>query len=106
MPDHGDIRRWVLGALAVGPRGIWNHRTEPFWGEAHGFGLLQMTGNSTERAEEAGRIGRAIADNADLFARGEHPRSAVAMILDERLWHLLCSRWWHTDRRSVRRPLR
>lgn len=92
IPDRGDIRRWTLACLATGARGIcfWNHRTEPFWGEAHGFGLLQMTGETSERAEEASRIAKAVARHAELFAKGQHPRGPVAILLNARLWHFLC----------------
>lgn len=91
VPDAGDIRRWTLGGLAAGARGVcfWNHRTEPFWGEAHGFGLLQMRGETTERAVEAGRIGRALQAHAGLFTRGKCPAAAVGIVVEERLWQFL-----------------
>ena len=91
VPDAGDIRRWVLGPLAAGARGIcfWNHRSEPFWSEGYGFGLLELKGDTTERAAEAGRLGKAINSHADLFVSGVHPRSKVAIVLDEDLWHFV-----------------
>lgn len=91
VPDAGDIRRWVLGPLAAGARGIcfWNHRSEPFWSEGYGFGLLELEGDTTERAAEAGRLGKAINAHAELFVSGVHPRSQVAIVLDEDLWHFV-----------------
>ncbi len=91
VPDAGDIRRWTLGCLAAGARGIcyWNHRTEPFWGEGHGFGLLQMRGDRTERAAEASRIAEAVAAHPDLFVKGEVPRASIGVLLDERLWQFI-----------------
>lgn len=95
VPDAGDIRRWVLGALAGGARGIcfWNHRSEIFWDEAYGFGLLEMAGDSTPRAEEAGRIARAIQSKAaHLLGRGPSPPAKTAILLDEGLWNFVsCS---------------
>ena len=89
VPDAGDMRRWVLGTLAAGARGIcfWNHRSEPFWSEGYGFGLLELEGDTTERAAEAGRIGAAINRNAELFVKGAHTRPQVAFVVDEDLWH-------------------
>ena len=91
VPDAGDIRRWTLGGLAAGARGIcfWNHRTEPMWTEGHGFGLLQMRGESTPRAEEAGKIGKALQSHVDLFTKGVCPPASVGIIVEERLWHFL-----------------
>jgi beta-galactosidase GanA len=94
VPDPGDIRRWVLGALAGGARGIcfWNHRSEPFWDEAYGFGLMELDGQETPRIAEAGRIAAAINKQAaDLFVSGESPRASVAIVIDEDLWNFVNS---------------
>ncbi len=89
VPDPGDIRRWVLGALAGGARGIcfWNHRSEIFWDEAYGFGLLEIEGDRTARADEAGRIIRAINTKAaNLLGRGSCPTAKAGILLDEAMW--------------------
>src|SRR5579863_8940815 len=94
VPDAGDIRRWVLGAVAGGARGIcfWNHRSERFWDEAYGFGLMELDGQETPRMAEAGRIAAAInTQAADLFASGESPRAPVAIVIDEDLWNFVNS---------------
>lgn len=89
VPDLADIRRWVLGCVAAGVRGIcfWNHRPEIFWQEGYGFSLLDWGSDSSARAEEAGRLARALNEHAELFARGEHPEPGVAMLVNEDLWH-------------------
>lgn len=88
-PTATDIRRYVLAGLASGAQGIcfWNHRAEIMWGEGYGFGLLDSTGDSTPRAEEAGRLARAIGRHADLFAQGKPPEPRVAILVNEDLWH-------------------
>lgn len=88
-PDAADIRRWMLAGLAAGMHGIsfWNHRAERMWQEANGFGLLDSQGETTERVEEAGRVGRAINAHWDLFAHGEPPRAEVAVVLHDDLYH-------------------
>lgn len=88
VPEPSDIRRWTLSALAAGVRGIcfWNHRSEPFWSEGYGFGLLELEGNTTPRAVEAGRIGRALQHHAELFTQGKVPRAACAILINEELW--------------------
>lgn len=90
-PDAADIRRWMLAGLAAGMHGIsfWNHRAERSWQEANGFGLLDPRGETTERIEEAGRVGRAVnaADAWELFALGETPPAEVAILLDDDRFH-------------------
>lgn len=85
-PDPGDIRRWVLGAVAAGARAIcfWNHRNEIMWSETSGFGLLNRTGDSTARAEEAGRIGRALQAESEFFTKSSSPPARVGILVNER----------------------
>lgn len=89
VPDPGDIRRWVMTCLAAGVRGIcfWNHRPEIFWSEGYGFSLLDWGADTSARAEEAGRIGRALNAHVDLFTKGVHPQPGVAIVLNEDLYH-------------------
>ncbi|MBV8774255.1 MAG: beta-galactosidase [Deltaproteobacteria bacterium] len=93
VPDPGDIRRWVLGALAGGARGVcfWNHRSEKFWDEAYGFGLLELVGDETPRALEAGRLGKALNEHVDLFTNGTCPPAPAAIVIDENLWNFVIS---------------
>ena len=89
VPDAADIQRWVLGSLAAGVKGIcfWNHRAEIFWREELGFGLLELEGNEiTERAAEAGRLGKAVNRQAALFSQGQVPQSEVAILVSEELF--------------------
>jgi beta-galactosidase len=89
VPEAADIRRWVLACLSMGVRGIcfWNHRPEIFWGEGYGFSLLDWDSDTSVRAEEAGRLGRAINAYAELFTRGKHAQPAAAILLNESLYH-------------------
>ena len=91
LPDPADIRRWVLGNLATGSRGIcfWNHRPEIFWGEADGFGLLDHQGQPTPRARQAGSLARALSRHAALFAQGVHPQAGLAILVNESARHFL-----------------
>ncbi len=87
VPGPRDIRLWTLGTIAAGSSGIsyWNHRSEPFWSEAYGFGLLELEGPATARASEAGRIGSALQKHARLFTEGVVPPAAAAIACGERL---------------------
>lgn len=90
-PDPADTRRWILGCLAAGARGIcfWNHRPEIFWQEGYGFGLLNWGSDTSPRAEEAGRLSQVVNAHKDLFTRGEHPQPEVAILVSEDLYHFL-----------------
>jgi len=89
IPTPEDIRRWLIIALSSGVQGIcfWNHRPEIFWSEMHSFGLCKWDGTPTERAEEAGRIGKALNRHGDLFRRARPPRAQVAIVINEDLYH-------------------
>ncbi|MEM2027702.1 MAG: beta-galactosidase [Thermoproteota archaeon] len=89
VPTPEEIRRWILTALSAGIQGLsfWNHRSEVFWSEAYGFGLLDSIGDSSPRAKEAGRIGERINLYADLFCKRNVPQSEIAILINEDLWH-------------------
>jgi beta-galactosidase GanA len=87
VPGPRDIRLWTLGTIAAGSSGVsyWNHRSELFWTEAYGFGLLDLEGETTPRAAEAGRMGKALQKYARLFTEGSVPLAAAAIVCSERL---------------------
>ena len=89
VPGADDIRRWVLGCLAAGVRGLcfWNHRIERMWQEQYGFGLLDGQGEHTPRADEAGRLAKAIAPHAEFFTKSGVPKAGVALVMNEDLRH-------------------
>ncbi len=88
-PTPNDLRVWMLAGLACGMTGIsfWNHRVERFWKEANGFGLLDPTGDSSERMTAVSRIGAAIQQHGEFFARSQPPRAPVALLVNEDLYH-------------------
>jgi beta-galactosidase GanA len=89
VPDPADIRRWVLACLSTGVHGIcfWNHRPEIFWEEGYGFSLLDWGSDTSARAEEAGRLSKAINAHAALFSKGKHAQPGGAILLNEGLYH-------------------
>jgi beta-galactosidase GanA len=89
VPSPEDIQRWVLAALSSGIQGLsfWNHRAEIFWSEAYGFGLLDAHGDSSSRAEEAGRLAKAVNHYPELFHEGYVSQTDVAIFVNEDLWH-------------------
>jgi len=89
VPSREDIRRWVLTALASGIQGLsfWNHRVEIFWSEAYGFGLLDAHGDTSLRADEAGRLAKAVNRYPELFHFSRVPEADVAIFINEDLWH-------------------
>ena len=66
---------------------FWNHRVERFWKEANGFGLLDPTGDSTERMTAVSRIGAAIQQHGEFFAQSQPPRAKVALLVNEHTYH-------------------
>ncbi len=89
VPTPNDLRVWMLSGLASGMTGIsfWNHRVERFWKEANGFGLLDPTGDSSERMQVVSRIGNAIQRHGQFFAQAQPPRAQVAILVNEDQYH-------------------
>jgi beta-galactosidase GanA len=85
VPDPDDLRRWMLTAVGSGITALsfWVTRAEIHMAEANGFSLLDSTGDSTPRYEEAARIGRALNQYPDLFAQPTRPWAQVAIVVDE-----------------------
>ena len=88
-PTPNDLRVWMLAGLGAGMTGIsfWNHRVERFWKEGNGFGLLDPTGDISERMSAVSRIGKAIQRHGEFFSQAQPPRAEVALLVNEDLYH-------------------
>jgi beta-galactosidase len=85
IPSPGDIRRWMLTAVASGVTAIsfWVSRAEITGAEVNGFSLLDSEGDASDRFMEASRIGQALNKHADLFGAPTLERAAVAVLVHE-----------------------
>ena len=85
VPSADDIRRWMLTAVGSGVTAIsfWVTRAEIMAAEANGFSLLDSEGETTERFEEAARVGRALGQHPDLFGQPSWPGAQIAIVVDE-----------------------
>ncbi len=92
VPSADDIRRWMLTATGSGVTAIsfWVTRAEIAVAEQNGFSLLDSAGDTTPRLEEAGRVGRALQANADVFARPTLQPAKVGLLVNERT-HQICA---------------
>jgi len=91
VPYPEDMRRWLLTAAASGVSGIsfWVTRAEIMAMECNGFSLLDSEGDTTQRFEEAARIGMALNRHADLFGRASWPGAGVGILIND--WnHQFC----------------
>ena len=86
VPSADDIRRWMLTAVSSGVTTIsfWVTPAEIMAQEVNGFSLLDSEGSTTARLEEVGRVGRALMQHPDLFARPTKPKSEVGIVVNER----------------------
>ncbi len=93
VPSAEDMRRWMLSAIGSGVTAIsfWVTRAEIMAAEQNGFSLLDSSGDTTPRLDEAGRIGRALNMHADLFAQPTLQPGKVGILVSEAN-HQLCSR--------------
>ncbi|NQT19488.1 MAG: beta-galactosidase [Planctomycetes bacterium] len=91
VPSADDIRRWMLTAVGSGVTAIsfWVTRAEIMATEANGFSLLDSSGDTTERLEEAARVGAALGRHPELFGRPSRPAAQLGIIINE--WnHQFC----------------
>jgi beta-galactosidase len=85
VPQPADIRRWMLTAVGCGVTAIsfWVTRAEIMAQETNGFSLLDSTGDTTPRYEEAVGIGAALNRHADLFGAPSWGGAQVAIVVNE-----------------------
>lgn len=90
VPSASDIRRWMLTAVSSGANGLsfWVARAEIQGHEINGYSLLDSAGDSSERLDEAGRIGRALNRHARLFAPGNTCQAQAAILVNEENYEL------------------
>ena len=85
VPSAEDMQRWMLTSVGSGVTAIsfWVTRAEIMAAENNGFGLLDSKGETTERFEEASKIGVALRSHSDLFANPSKPKAKVGIIISE-----------------------
>lgn len=85
-----DLRDWLWTVVAYGARAVNIYAYYPMSSgyEAGGYGLVELDGKVTPRAEEAGRISRVISKNMKLFLQAQPPRSKIALLYNP-LAHLV-----------------
>ena len=85
VPTGTDIRRWMLTSMGSGVTAIsfWVTRAEIMASENNGFSLLDSKGTTTERFEEASKIGVALRTYSNLFAVPSKPKAKVGIIISE-----------------------
>ncbi len=90
FPSPGDIRLWVWQSIAHGATGIfyWNWRPETTGIEAGGFGLVNYDGSLTDRAQEAGRLGRELGNHARRLIASRPVPAQIAILHDPRTFLL------------------
>jgi len=77
-----DLRDWLWSMLAYGARAVNIYAYYPMSSgyEAGGYGLVELDGKITPRAEEAGRIARIITRNMDLFLKAQPQQAEIAIV--------------------------
>jgi beta-galactosidase len=77
-----DTRDWMWSAVAYGARAVNIYAYYPMSTgyEAGGYGLVELDGKITERAEAGGRIARIITANKDLFLKALPARAEIAIL--------------------------
>ena len=77
-----DMRDWMWSMLAYGARAVNVYAYYPMSSgyEAGGYGLVELDGQVTERAEAAGAVARTVAENMGLFLGARPPRASIAVL--------------------------
>jgi beta-galactosidase len=79
------MRRWMLTAVGAGATSIsfGVTRSEIMAREDNGFSLLDSEGETTERFDEALRVGRPLMKNPDICGHASTPSAKVGLIVHE-----------------------
>ncbi|MGB9893148.1 MAG: beta-galactosidase [Candidatus Saccharicenans sp.] len=85
-----DLRDWMWSLVAYGARAVNIYAYYPMSSgyEAGGYGLVELDGKITARAEEAGRIAKVINKNMDLILKARPPKAEIAIVYNP-LAHLV-----------------
>jgi beta-galactosidase GanA len=77
-----DTRDWIWSTVAYGARAVNIYAYYPMSTgyEAGGYGLVELDGRVTERAEAGGKIARTITANRDLFLKALPARAEIAIL--------------------------
>jgi beta-galactosidase len=77
-----DTRDWMWSTVAYGARAVNIYAYYPMSTgyEAGGYGLVELDGKVTERAEAGGRIARIITANQDLFLKALPAKAEIAIL--------------------------
>ncbi|MBE3129731.1 MAG: beta-galactosidase, partial [Acidobacteria bacterium] len=77
-----DIRDWMWSVVAYGTRAVNIYAYYPMSTgyEAGGYGLVELDGKVTERAEAGGKVARVITANKDLFLKALPARAEIAIL--------------------------
>ena len=90
-----DIQMWAWSAIARGTKGLNFYAWYPMscGYEGSGFGLINLDGSITERARAAGKVGKIVDQNMDLFLNAKPPQAEVGIVYDIYSYIMLaCSR--------------
>lgn len=79
-PD--EQRMWTWLSVATGAKGIFVYAYYPMSSgyESGGFGLINLDGSITERAEKLGEIAHIIDENKTLFAKSIPTKAKIALV--------------------------
>ena len=85
-----DLRDWMWSMVAYGARAVNIYAYYPMSSgyEAGGYGLVELDGKITRRAEEAGKVARTITRNMDLFLKARPVAAEIAIVYNP-LSHLV-----------------
>ncbi|MDY0231376.1 MAG: beta-galactosidase, partial [Candidatus Saccharicenans sp.] len=77
-----DLRDWMWSMVAYGARAINIYAYYPMSSgyEAGGYGLVELDGKLTPRAEEAGQIAQVISKNMSLLLKAHPPKAQIAIV--------------------------
>jgi beta-galactosidase len=77
-----DTRDWMWSTVAYGARAVNIYAYYPMSTgyEAGGYGLIELDGKVTERAEAGGRIARTITTHKDLFLKALPAKAEIAIL--------------------------
>lgn len=95
-----DVQLWAWSAVARGAKGLCYYAWYPMscGYESSGFGLVNLDGSITDRAQAAGAVAKCITENMEVFLETEPQEAEVALVYNPLSYVMLtCSRQYSTE---------
>lgn len=103
-----DIRMWTWTCIAHGSKGLlyWQFKPERLGPEAPGWGLINLDGSSTARADEAKEVAKFVSQWKNFLLHAKPPKAQIGVLWDPKINYVSLMTCMHLDTSLYREAVR